>query len=275
MKKINLHSHTTYCDGRDKAESMVLAAIDAGFDIFGFSGHSYLDFDDSWCMSREGTLAYYNEIQDLKIKFKDDITILCGVEQDYFSGLASDKYDYVIGSVHVVYNKEYDKYISVDYTAENLIAAIDEYYGSDALSFAEEYYRMVGELPAITGCDIIGHFDLVTKFNEKAHIFDVTHPRYVAAVDDALEKLLATGMIFEVNTGAISRGYTSSPYPSESILRKIYEGGGRVIISSDTHSVSTVDCAYDQALMLIRECEFKSIAEIDENGEFFEKEIPI
>ena len=52
MKKINLHSHTTYCDGNNTAEEMVLAAIQSGFDVFGFSGHSYLDFDDSWCMSK-------------------------------------------------------------------------------------------------------------------------------------------------------------------------------------------------------------------------------
>ena len=49
--KINLHSHTTFCDGKNSAEEMVVSAIDHGFDVFGFSGHSYTPFDESYCMS--------------------------------------------------------------------------------------------------------------------------------------------------------------------------------------------------------------------------------
>ena len=44
--KINLHSHTTFCDGKNSAEEMVVSAIDHGFDVFGFSGHSYTPFDE-------------------------------------------------------------------------------------------------------------------------------------------------------------------------------------------------------------------------------------
>lgn len=47
--KINLHSHTTFCDGKNSAEEMVVSAIDHGFDVFGFSGHSYTPFDESYC----------------------------------------------------------------------------------------------------------------------------------------------------------------------------------------------------------------------------------
>ena len=33
----------------------------------------------------------------------------------------------------------------------------------------------------VTKCDIIGHFDLITKFIEQDPCFDVRHPRYVKA----------------------------------------------------------------------------------------------
>ena len=62
MAKINLHSHTTYCDGKNTPEEMVLAAMDRGFDVFGFSGHSYTAFDESYCMSRAMTDAYEQEV---------------------------------------------------------------------------------------------------------------------------------------------------------------------------------------------------------------------
>ncbi len=273
MKKINLHSHTTYCDGTNTAEDMVLSAIDRGFDVFGLSGHSYLDFDDTWCMNPAATDRYFKEVQELKAKYKDKIVLLCGIEQDYFSKPQVHEFDYVIGSVHCVYSKEFDRYISVDYTAEHLIEGINECYSGDSLAFAEEYYKLVANLPAKTGCDIIGHFDLLTKFNEKHHIFDVSHPRYIAAASAALTNLLAEDIIFEVNTGAISRGYTTAPYPAEPILRQIQEAGGKVIISTDTHSVNTVDFWYQDALDLVKSYGFKSITVVDDRGNFYDEEI--
>ena len=63
--KINLHSHTTFCDGKNSAEEMVVSAIDHGFDVFGFSGHSYTPFDESYCMSLSGTVEYRKEIERL------------------------------------------------------------------------------------------------------------------------------------------------------------------------------------------------------------------
>ena len=36
----NLHTHTTYCDGKNTAEEMVQKAIELGFKSLGFSGHA-------------------------------------------------------------------------------------------------------------------------------------------------------------------------------------------------------------------------------------------
>lgn len=58
----------------------------------------------------------------------------------------------------------------------------------------------------------------------------------------------------------MSKGYRTTPYPSESILRKIRAGGGRVIISSDTHSADTVDFAFDDALRLAEICGFETLS---------------
>lgn len=269
MKKINLHSHTTYCDGVNTIEEMILAAMDRGFDVFGFSGHSYLHFDESWCMSKENTKKYIEEVHNLAAKYKEKITVLCGVEQDYLSDTTTEQYDYSIGSVHVI-NKN-GHYISVDYTADHLIDSINKYYNGDALSLAEEYFQLIGDIHNKTKCQIVGHFDLLTKFNEKMPIFDTKHPRYVAAVDKALAKLLESKVIFEVNTGAISRGYRTTPYPSPEILKKIQNGGGKVIISSDTHSVDSVDSCYAEALSLIKSCGFTKISSIDKDGNFYEE----
>ena len=54
----NLHTHTTYCDGRNTAEEMVQKALSLGFTSIGFSGHSYMSFSPTYSMSVDGTEDY-------------------------------------------------------------------------------------------------------------------------------------------------------------------------------------------------------------------------
>ena len=108
----DLHTHTTFCDGTDTPEDMVLSALEKGMDCLGFSGHSYTFFDESYCMSPLGTAAYQGEILRLRREYGSRLRILCGVEQDYWSAETTAGYDYVIGSVH--YLKLGDGYLPVD-----------------------------------------------------------------------------------------------------------------------------------------------------------------
>jgi histidinol-phosphatase (PHP family) len=97
-----------------------------------------------------------------------------------------------------------------------------------------------------TECDIIGHFDLISKFIEKEPLFDVTHPHYVAAWQKAVDELLKHNVPFEINTGAISRGYRTQPYPSEEMREYIREKGGRFVLSSDAHSTDAIAYKFEE-----------------------------
>ena len=66
------------------------------------------------------------------------------------------------------------------------------------------------------------------------------HPRYVKAWQDAADVLLKTGKPFEINTGAISRGYRTEAYPSKEIRDYIRAHGGKLILSSDSHQKDTI-----------------------------------
>ena len=46
--KTNYHTHTIWCDGKDDPETVILSAIDKGFDEIGFSSHATYP-DDSAC----------------------------------------------------------------------------------------------------------------------------------------------------------------------------------------------------------------------------------
>ena len=238
MRSSNFHTHTTYCDGKDSPEELVIAAVENGCRAIGFSGHSYTGIDDDspFCMTKEGTEEYKKDLQRLKEKYKDKIAVYTGIEQDYYSAHPADGYDYVIGSVHYILKD--GVYLSVDHTLEEQKKDIAEHYGGDAYAYVGDYYALVGDLYNRTHCNIVGHFDLVTKFGEKEKLFDTSDSRYISAAFGALEKLFGHGLCFEINYGAIARGYRTSPYPEKTILDKILSSGERVIYTSDCHDKS-------------------------------------
>jgi len=245
----DLHVHTVFSDGKSTPEQVVLSAIEKGLLTLGFSDHSYTPFDKGYCLKKEKISDYINEISSLKEKYRDKIELLCGIEQDYYSSPSPEGLDFVIGSVH--YIKIGNDYVPVDNTPEHLNAAAEKYFGGDIYALTEEYYRLVGMVAEKTNADIIGHFDLITKFNEKEKLFDQSHPRYIAAWKGAADRLLKANIPFEINTGAISRGYRTTPYPEKSIVEHIKQKGGRLILSSDSHHADTLAFKFDEFKALL------------------------
>lgn len=251
----DFHTHTTYCDGKSSAEEMVCAAIELGMTHIGITCHSYTDFDGSYCIKKEDIPRFKSEIGELAQKYKSKIKVYCGVEQEYYSSETTNGFDYSIGSVHYV--KKDNVYLDVDLTEKQLSENVEKFYGGDYIAFCEDYYQNVGDVISKTGADIIGHFDLVTKFNEGGRLFDTKNQRYVDAAKTAVDKLIKYDKPFEINTGAISRGWRSEAYPESSILKYIFEKGGRVILSSDSHSKDTLCCQFDKYERIAREIGFE------------------
>ena len=243
--------HTAYCDGKDTPEDMVLSAVDKGLDTVGISGHSYTFFDESYCMQKEDIPRYIAELRYLRAKYFDRIHVLCGVEQDYYSDYPTDEFDYIIGSVH--YIKVGNEYIPVDESVEILRAAVQKHFGGDVYALCELYFDTVADVVEKTRCDIIGHFDLISKFIEREPLFDTEHPRYVKAWKAAVDRLVTYDVPFEINTGAISRGYRTQPYPDEEMSAYIKAKGGRLILSSDAHSKENVAYKFEEYEPLINE----------------------
>ena len=87
MFRFNYHTHTYRCkhaSGTD--EEYVLAAIEAGYKILGFSDHApYRDFpSDRSHMDIEQLDEYIASIDALKEKYRDQIEIHVGLETEYF-----------------------------------------------------------------------------------------------------------------------------------------------------------------------------------------------
>ncbi len=244
MSLSDFHVHTTFSDGKSTAEEVVIAATQKGMDTLGFSDHSFTPFDTSYCTPEEKLPLYRAEIARLKEKYADKIRILCGIEQDFYSVTGTSDYDYAIGSVH--YIRAGDDYIPVDYTMQYLLDGAQKHFGGDIYALCEEYYRTVGQLAQRTDIAFVGHFDLIAKFNEGGKLFDESDPRYVQAWQDAALRLIEAGLPFEVNMGAIAKGYRTAPYPAMPIAAFIRSHGGKFLLSSDSHKAENLCFQFDK-----------------------------
>ena len=260
----NLHTHTTYADGKDTPEELILKAIDKGFDSVGFSEHSYMTYSKSFSGPVDKTSEYKEEIKGLKEKYKDKIKIFCGLEVDMFSYPDMSGYDYLIGSAH--YFKFGENYVGFDRSADEVERVINTYFNGDGLLYAKEYYKLLSTLPEYGDFDIIGHFDLITKHIDTKDFFDVTSKEYVNAAVEAAECLAGKIPFFEVNTGAVARGYRKTVYPTVEVTKELNHLGFGAVITSDCHNADMLDCSFSDAEELLRYCGFKEIYILTDDG---------
>ena len=255
----NLHTHSTWDDGKEGVEAMILAARDAGMTEVGISLHSPLPFANDWAAKPGDVAAYLDEVRALAQKYAGEIAVYAGVEWDVLSQIDLTPFDYVIGSAHHMPGEGYP---SVDESPDATARMIARDYGGDADAAAEAYFAELAKVADEPRAQIVGHFDLLTKFDEKRRFFDEDSPRYVAAAEAAMDRLVRAGKTFEINTGAISRGWRTTPYPSAKWLKRLHALGGRITITADAHAPEGIACAFDDARRLARECGFTEIWEL-------------
>ena len=261
--KQNLHIHTTYADGKNTPEEIVVEAINRGFDSIGFSEHSYIPYtsnpsdpENDGQLHVDKTDTYREEIYSLRDKYRDKIDIYCGMEFEFCSDVEVGDFDYLIGSVHS---------FEIDGKIRNFVAGItnplqhiNTYFDGNGLAFAKAYFEKVACLPQRKDFDIIGHFDVLTRNNIKDHFVDVSSKEYLNLGFEAISALKGKIPLFEINTGAIPRGYVTAPFPQMEFLKEFKRQGFGAIITSDCHDKDFLDYYFDQSRELLLEAGFKS-----------------
>ncbi|MBQ7666688.1 MAG: histidinol-phosphatase [Kiritimatiellae bacterium] len=252
--KTNYHTHTTWCDGADTARAMVEGALEKGFAELGFSSHAMFPGDEiPWELTAGKIGGYFAEIRALAREFEGRLRILCGVEAEFIPGAATPdrsayetwKPDYIIGSVHFVTAPDGAR-VPVDDTPEGFFDGLRDHFGGSAEAFAREYFRLERQMAGECDFDIVGHPDLIRKYNEKMPWFDENAPWYLEEIEKTAAALAASGKIVEINTGAISRGWMGDAYPSERFRAALRGCGARFVLSSDAHAAAALDCAFDR-----------------------------
>lgn len=265
MISSDFHIHTTYCDGISTVDEVIKRAVSLNLSAIGFSSHEYTSVDESYCMKSEDAEKYVREIAEKKEEYREKIEIYLGTERDLFSDKTDISYDYAIGSVH--YINVQGEIIPVDENEEIMQNCVREFFGGDYLRYAAKYYETVFELSEKRDFDIFAHLDLVTKFNEGNRFFDTTSKEYQKIVLGCIDEIIRTDRIFEINTGAISRGIKTTPYPDGFILKTLLKKGARIILSSDSHRADTLCYKFDEMIKLLKTIGFKSVVTL-KNSKF-------
>lgn len=230
----SFHTHTCLCDGKNTPEELAREAYRLGCPALGFSGHAYTPYDLHYhSMTPADADEYVRRVTALKKEYEGRMNIFLGIEQDLFCTEPTERYEYVIGSVH--YIRVGDEYLAVDESRERQIRDVNAYFGGDFYAYAEAYFENAAQIAETIRPTIIGHFDLVTKYNEGNRLFDTAAPRYRKAAERALDALLQSDCVFEINTGAMARGLRTTPYPEDWMIKKIRQAGNRLLYTSDCH----------------------------------------
>ena len=280
--KINLHTHSSFSDGKNTAREHVLCAINKGFTVLGFSEHCiypldpafYYDVDNNWHMTPQKYSSYIKEIEALKEEFSGQITILLGLEADYFNspqfGRAIPdkkayelfKPDFLIGSVHFIGTSK--GFFTVDNKAEAVQEALNSFYTDvngniDGKTVACDYFTAEREMIRDGNFEIVGHPDLIRLRNSVLHFFDENEDWYKEQLKLTAKAMAAAGVIAEINTGAIARGLMNDVYPSAQFLEYLKEQGVPVCINSDAHKAEFLDASFDYAAQKAKRAGYKEI----------------
>ena len=270
MIRANYHTHTVFCDGRDTPEELVRTALDKKFTHLGFSGH----MDPDIHMELD---AYVKEIQRLQRLYGKEIDILLGIELDnLYDPSCAGEAEYVIGSTHFLDVDSLEP-MSVDNTEEIFARLCHEFYEDDYYRLAKAYYDLEARVFDRLHCTFVGHFDLVTRFNDTMQVLDETDRRYRMPALEAMEYLVSEDVPFEINCGAVNRGRKKELYPNRHLLKSLAEMGGRILISSDAHQKELLDGGFETAVETAVSCGFTHVQMLahGRDGRVEMKEVPL
>jgi len=80
QKRVDLHNHTSLCNhASGTTEEYIQRAIELKIDVFGFSEHAPMNFDEKYRLKLEDKEFYESDVLFLKEKYKNDIEIILGL----------------------------------------------------------------------------------------------------------------------------------------------------------------------------------------------------
>ncbi|MEE9282005.1 MAG: histidinol-phosphatase [Myxococcota bacterium] len=243
------------------------SARERGFSVYGVSEHAprsrvedlYPDEQDL----APGDLAtifeaYVERAGRLREELQGRLEVLVGFETEMVPPAGwldcmkrireSAAFDYTIGSVHHVGD------LSIDMSPELTARAAERVGGAAALQRA--YFEQVTEMTIELGPMIVGHFDLIRKFDGATPSFE---PSVWTTIERALEAVRAAGALLDVNAAPVRRGL-GPPYPLHDILERAQRLGIGVTLGDDSHGPADVGVGLEACVEAIASAGYREVS---------------
>jgi histidinol-phosphatase (PHP family) len=237
------HMHTPLC-GHASGEPKAYAAhaVKVGLKEIGFSDHAPLfsHRDPGISMDHDQLPLYHRMIESVRDQFAGRLSVHVGIEADFVPGfedqtramLAAYPYDHVIGSVHFIRKWGFDDPIQMK---EWNVRDVNEVY--------RDYHKLLRQSAESKLFDILGHVDLVKKFD-----FHPTQDMR-AEIEENARVFKQAGVVIEINTSGLHKP-AKEIYPSLHDLKIYHEAGVPITFGSDAHKPDQVGRDFDQGRAL-------------------------
>ncbi|GBU10756.1 putative histidinol-phosphatase [Erysipelotrichaceae bacterium] len=243
MHDYHLHTKASF-DCNSSAEKMIEGAIAKGLEAICITDH----YDFNYPCGDDFTLdipSYVKLIKTMQKKYAGKITIFCGIEigmdlmyeKEIKALLMSYKFDYIIGSVHVISGTEF--YYADFFLNKTKFEANLQYF--EAVLSCLQHFPEVNTL---------GHIDYISRYgeNEKGQI---CYQDYAEILDAILRELITSNRNLEINTSGLRQG-VGVCFPDADILQRYAElGGKKVVCGSDAHYPCDVGANFLEAGKLV------------------------
>jgi len=266
MIKTNYHTHNRFCDGKGSIADYIAAAVKKNFTALGFSSHAPLPIKTTWNLCEENLDAYLDELHRGQQEWAEKLQIYIGLEIDYIPGSQSPAdqrwralaLDYSIGSVHSTVGLQHNpSYDCIDGPPNEMMRLLHTHHQGSWENMCDVYYRRISEMVRLGGFSFLSHFDLIKKGNKNQDYFKESSPWYGALVGRALDEIAKSGIIMEINSGGIARGYLDEVYPSAWIIAEAYKRDIPVMVNSDAHQPQDIDFHFEESQNLLRDTGYR------------------
>ncbi len=183
--------------------------------------------------------AFVRQQTDLKLGIEVDF--IPGRERSIEALIASEQFDYVIGSVHFLADKAVDM---EQYTVWDGSSSADQIW--------QRYFQTLAQAAASGLFDIIAHPDLVKVWGAGSGGRPLPQGDLARFYQLAVPAIVDSSVAIEVSTAGLRKA-VGEIYPAPALLQMCVQAGVPVALSSDAHTPQDVGSGYAQALALL-EC---------------------
>lgn len=168
--------------------------------------------------------GYIDEAHRLKLAYRDEITLLVGLETEYITQLDldnlekllkrfGDKIEYIVGSVHHI------RGIPIDFDFATFQSCLGTFHGETEHERMEEFLCAYFDAQYVVlekfRPEIVGHIDLCRLYNP--HLLFSDYPAAEEKLERNVRLAVEYGALFEVSGAPFRKGWDTA-YPGKDAL---------------------------------------------------------